>query len=160
MDDFIKILIFHLNTTDNIQDSANFIRQHIEQVKLANDKRLRFKVSNYPETTKILSEQEKFKIQMTTVFKYKLMKIRSKISFIARKLRMTISEMILNQIHTSYMFLIKHSEIQKNKYDEYISRDDIFEKFLGSGSSSIFRFIMHINAHCSSNKDDQKRLAR
>ena len=97
---------------------------------------------------------------MTTIFKYKLIKIRSKISFMARKLRMTISELILNQIHSSYTFLIKHEEIQKNIYDEYISRDEIFEKFLSSGSSSIFRFIMHINAHCSCNKEDQKRLAR
>jgi hypothetical protein len=88
------------------------------------------------------------------------MRIRNKISFMARKRRQTISELLISQVYASYNTLTKQLEIPKNKYDEYIDKEDMFEQFLSCGSSSIFRFVMHVNAQCSCNSEDKKRLAK
>lgn len=58
-----------------------------------------------------LTEQDKVQIFQKTLFKFKLMKIRAKIGFIAFKQNKTINELLLNQIKQSYLELVKNREI-------------------------------------------------
>ena len=51
-------------------------------------------------------------IKRTTLFKYKLMRIRSKISYSAFEKNMTIPELFFNQIQTSFQHFVKLGEIK------------------------------------------------
>ena len=95
MNDFITLISYHMQTVDNSKDSANFINAHITKLKLrqakAKDENIgRRLTAKMKERIGDLSEKEKLAILKTTVMKYKIMRIRSKLSFTAFKANMTI----------------------------------------------------------------------
>ena len=57
-----------------------------------------------------MTPQERHQIKRTTLIKYKIMRIRAKISFIALQKNKTVFELILEQIMKSYVTLAKLKE--------------------------------------------------
>ena len=60
------------------------------------------------------------KIFHKTLFKYKLMRIRSKISYMAFKSKQTILEFLLNKIQSQFFHLLRYNEIEMSEVDRYM----------------------------------------
>lgn len=67
-------------------------------------------------------------IHKTTLFKYKLMRIRSKISFCAFKKNMTISELILKQIAVSFEHFVKLGEIKLTEHEQNMGKKELYDQ--------------------------------
>lgn len=70
-----------------------------------------------------LTPEEHHKIKMTTLMKYKIMRVRAKISFMAFKNSKTVPEMIFDEIMKSYL------QVAKLKEEELGDLSDQFELF-------------------------------
>lgn len=70
-----------------------------------------------------LTEEELHQIKRTTCMKYKIMRIRAKLSFLAFQKNQTIFELLLTQILKSYVLMAKMKE------DEIGDTHDQFELF-------------------------------
>ena len=89
MDDFLKIVVFSMNTYDGNANSADHVKHFAETTinwkrETTENKILKkggFHV-HYTEPYQ-LSEDEKYSIYRTTLLKYKILRIRSKISYMA-----------------------------------------------------------------------------
>lgn len=66
-----------------------------------------------------LTPSETTQVKRTTQIKYKIMRVRAKISFIAFQRGMTIHEMLLNQIMKSYMDIAQLKESELNDYQDH-----------------------------------------
>lgn len=121
MDDLLEVLIDALDTVDGNKGSANVIYKIIQQEKMKNEliKRDQYnpkKVRAWSKNPAIMdkfmpNKAERHSILKTTLIKYKIMRFRSKISYMAFKKKRTINELFLLQIQSTYSMLIKNREI-------------------------------------------------
>lgn len=123
MDEFIMIIVKHMNTLDGHKDSAE-----------------PFKVKQK------LTKQHKYPLIRSTVLKYKLMRIRCKISFMAMLQMKTIPELIISQIKNTYYDLVKLKEIKVPAENLIIEDDEIIKCLTSQGWKSIIILLQTINA--------------
>ena len=117
MERLLKVLIHAMKTMDGRRDSAKHILSTLNRQEI---QRFKYKVSDGT-----IKEQDKRKIiqlnehkfYQKIMMKYKIMTIRSKISYIACLNMMTIKELIVKQIKYSYDMLIQLGHIKINKID-------------------------------------------
>lgn len=102
MEQLLKLLIFELNTVDGNRDSAQGIKEAL--LKQTQDERRRKNLYQYSNTHQlgIISHQLMYK----TLLKYKIMRVRGKISFHAFSKNKTILEHIVSKIYESYRDLV------------------------------------------------------
>ena len=101
MIDFITLIVKHMHTVDNQKDSAKHVTEHITKLKLkiAKEENLGKSLTSTMKKRKgVLQEDEQLALLKTIVMKYKIMRIRSKLSFMAFKANLTIQELIIKQI--------------------------------------------------------------
>lgn len=96
MNDLLELLIDALNTTNGFRDSANNIKQQMHEQKYKREIKRQIRLQQRKDMKKIkfldkeqiwtrtrLTKEELNKIKKTTLTKYKIMRVRAKISFIA-----------------------------------------------------------------------------
>ena len=82
------------------------------RTKMSNAKKKAFKSSPLAQRKFAPKTNERISVMRTTLFRFKLLRIRSKLSFEAFRQKMTVHEMLLTQIMQSYSDLLKAGEIQ------------------------------------------------
>lgn len=87
MTKLLSLLIYKLNTVNGERDSAKHLKETLIDIKYR---------------SKDVKEKVDHLMMKQTLLKYKIMRIRAKISFAALKKRMTIKELILTQILDTY----------------------------------------------------------
>jgi hypothetical protein len=99
MDDFLMILVDSLRTVDGNRGSQNLVEQVILKQKqdMKNDGQ---------DVRVILTPKDKNSIFQSTLTKFKILRIRSKISLMAFLKNKSINEMILEQILATYDILL------------------------------------------------------
>ena len=116
MDDFLRILIYSLNTVDGEKDSANFIKNIIEKRKqkiFKSDPAIRQRYNHDINKYSKLTEEEQINIYRTTFMKYKIIRFRQKISFMAFREHKFILEFILSKFGDRYTQLVEKGELPK-----------------------------------------------
>lgn len=73
-----------------------------------------------------MNDKERFMLIKTTCFKYKIMRMRSKISYHAFCENQTIPELIMTQILKTYNDLSMLNEIKVPLDEKVVSDDEIF----------------------------------
>ena len=101
MDQFLTLIIDSMETVDGNQNSQKFAEKKVEDIKVK--QMIKAKKSGFYNIESLrqkarVSLEEQASMKKTTLFKFKLMRIRSKISFSAFEKHMTIAELFLNQI--------------------------------------------------------------
>lgn len=104
----IKLLVEQLQTVDGNRDSAVGIKQALLTQRLAEQERVSQINAVGREQIK---KQVNHRLLLKTTLKYKIIRIRSKISFIAFKLRQTIPELFLTKILESHRDLVAQGAI-------------------------------------------------
>lgn len=133
MDLVLKFLINQLNTIDGWRDSA----QHFKKVLLRNDL-AKYKVSSLEKQREMMSRIDK-NVLYRTLFAYKLIRIRNKISFCCLYKRKTVTELFLSQMLNSYGRFFPQHKIQLEKLYEQI-KDAHFDSVI-----STFGLLQQIN---------------
>jgi hypothetical protein len=114
MDNFLRILIHELNTVDGHRDSAKQLKETLTKQQFRQIKEHKLLHKKQPQDSKSILEQVNLMVLKQVLLKYKIMRIRSKISFSALKRRMAVKELIIRQILDSYISLNrgKNQQIQ------------------------------------------------
>ena len=151
MDDLLKIIVYSMNTCDNKADSATFIKKHIQRLKFKSKDHhkvgldgINLHFEDEDDQCK-LTEEELYSIYRTTLMKYKLIRIRCKISYLAFAQKMIISEFLLSKLVDSYIQLVKNDEFPMKKMDEYGIDTEIYEKLFSNNIGSFLKVVMDIN---------------
>ena len=115
MDDLIKLIVRGMNTVDGNKDSLQVVRKKILKIKKRDqrDHEIPFNKADFDDDgNPVIQEKEYYSILRSTCFKYKLMRIRCKISYQAFITNKTIPELIMSQILNTYDDLIFLNEIK------------------------------------------------
>lgn len=134
MSKILYFLCYHSNTIDNQSKSANRIIRNYEQRRL---NKMINKAKNschgleegdeeYFKIKVKLTAMERHKMVYSTVLKYKILRIRSKISYMAYCQKLTINEMFLKTIRSSYIEL----HINANSKEDIEHMKQISHNFL------------------------------
>ena len=98
MDDLIAVVVKNMNTVDGNQGSAQVIEKQINKLKKKhNEQHHRHDYDDDIELN-LMSDKERFQLIKTTCFKYKIMRLRGKISYHAFCKNQTIPELIMTQV--------------------------------------------------------------
>ena len=127
MDLFLKFLIMALNTLDGVKGSARpLLNRMCRQEKKAIAKRMRredpallhVKYTDFipKEQQEAMKQVHGAEIYAKTAFKYKLLRIRSKIAYAAFQQRMTVNELLISTILSSYETLTASGSIHPVAY--------------------------------------------
>lgn len=111
MELLLKFLIYAMKTMDGSRDSAKKI---LDTLNKQNIQTYKYKVSDgtiKPNDVKKIIACNEHKFYQKVLMKYKIMTIRGKISYIACLKMMTIKELIVKQIKTSYELMLKKGHI-------------------------------------------------
>lgn len=125
MDTLLKYLIHEINTVDGTRDSATDVKEECYKIKLKKFKDRNSK-NRKVEVRKLV---EKIVINRT-MFAYRLMRIRMKISFYCLLKRKTVSELVMTTILNTHSFFCPNAQdcyefIQKEvKIHEFSSTKD------------------------------------
>lgn len=92
-----------------------------------------------------ITEEDRALIFQKTLFKFKLMKIRAKIGFIAFKKNKTINETLLTQIKNSYLELVKFKHIPINSVQNIVNEKKAYEEILNEGCGCMLKRIVQLN---------------
>ena len=147
-DNFLKILVYSINTADGNQNSADAVTRKIMEFKLNEHKsrlqascRCHARAEIGPAPTRLTEEEERA-IYNNVLTKYKLLRIRSKISYLAFTHNMMINEFLLSKIQRAYMDLVKNNEVIPSQMDEMALDQDIFESAISNDFNNIIKFVM------------------
>ena len=112
MNDLLNFLIEAINTVDGNRDSANKVYNAIRDEKIKGELEKKTKMSSAKKKTWMSNPQvqrkyapkpiERLSVMKTTSFRYKLLRIRSKLGFEAFRQKKTVQELLLSQIMASY----------------------------------------------------------
>jgi hypothetical protein len=114
MDHFLMVLIHWMRTVDGNAKSITYVENKIKETKLKQMMRsMKNNFYNLDSLKKkaLVSQDEEECVMRATLFKYKLMRIRCKISFCAFEKGLTIVELFMKQIQTSFDHFVKLKEI-------------------------------------------------
>lgn len=75
-----------------------------------------------------LREEHKMQILRKIQFRYLVLKVRSKLSFMAFMKKQTVSELLINQILKSYRAFIKVGLITRGIAQEMMDEEDVYQK--------------------------------
>jgi hypothetical protein len=118
MDDFLRVLIVAIKTIDGTKGSFENAYREVFNRKAEKIKQNLIEIDNRKILRKAeLTEYEEYCINKTTLFQYKLLRIRAKISFSAFIKNYTIRELIMRQINNLFQMLVKVGEIQLTKME-------------------------------------------
>lgn len=113
----LQFLIFKLKTQDGVRDSA------VDMIDVLNRKQRKERMKESDSTEKISTIEEHKMNQGTmhlinnkVMFKYNLMKVRNKISFIALQKNKAIGELLIEQILKTYNTLVNEGSIVHDIY--------------------------------------------
>jgi len=163
---FLRFLVQALNTMDGHQDSAQFfidaatineierrerkLNKRVLKIRkvtpLADDEEyddsLELKrLHDYEQRT--IKEDMAKEIYRQTMFKYLLMRVRSKIAYHAFQKRMTINELIISQIYSSYKTLTRSGSIQPiAPYSKRLMRD--FDQLIDSPNALSLNSLLEL----------------
>ena len=105
MDDLLEVLVDALDTVDGGRGTAEIIKAAVQKQKFESEIENRARGGNARKPARpadlakyAVTRQERQAIHKTTLKKYKVLRVRSKISFLAFKAKQTINELLLNQI--------------------------------------------------------------
>lgn len=104
MEQFIKLLIYHMQTVDGNKGSSRAIEHTLYHQYLKE-----YKDKGYI-NKKTIIQKAKHKIMTNTMQKYRIIKIRQKISFIAFSKCMTITELFYTTILDTYQTLLSNNQ--------------------------------------------------
>mmetsp|Transcript_31393 Transcript_31393/g.48006 ORF Transcript_31393/g.48006 Transcript_31393/m.48006 type:complete len:142 (-) Transcript_31393:1818-2243(-) len=79
-------------------------------------------------------------------FRYTLMKIRAKISYMAFLKRMTIQELFCTAILNSYNELVRLKEVNIRKMDEVFNEEEVQLNIQNQSISNVLKLVMKINS--------------
>mmetsp|Transcript_23526 Transcript_23526/g.36213 ORF Transcript_23526/g.36213 Transcript_23526/m.36213 type:complete len:82 (+) Transcript_23526:1012-1257(+) len=79
------------------------------------------------------------------MFKLLIMKVRAKISFMASYRKMTVLELFLNAIKTTFEQLVDQKAIALSSQEQKMNSDIIFQ--LVRGKHGVLKYIMNRNIH-------------
>ena len=147
MDILLKFLIFTLRTIDGNRDSANDLIRRFKKkdreamstmnfdsvflqqsVRSANSSFSRSKNAQKPQPT--LDDQSFYAICQKSFFKYQLLRVRSKLSFVALQKCMTIKELFMFGILKAYQIEIAQGDIVDN--ERYtVESNTLFLEYIG-----------------------------
>jgi hypothetical protein len=115
MDMLLKFLIYKLKTQDGVRNSAkDMITMLNEQCRKARKKECGGKLSTIEEHK--TNQGTMHLINNKVMFKYNLMKVRNKISFIALQKKKAICELIIESIVCTYKQLVHEGTIVEDAY--------------------------------------------
>jgi hypothetical protein len=103
---FITLLVYELKTVDGNRNSAKKLIEKTKNPDLVVEKIL---------------------------MKYKIMKFRMKISYMAFEKKKSVKELLLDSILKTYIKLFKNGIIPMNIKDLYYQQDSLFEELNNSG---------------------------
>ncbi len=101
-----------------------------------------------------LSQETKLKILKSVSFKYKLMGIRSKISYYAFINKKTVAELIISQILKTYEHFLQQNQYQLTEAEQLMMEPDVMDTVNSESVSDIMRKIIRINATSLENKQE------
>lgn len=127
MDRVLSILIYKMHTLDGYKNSSLPLENFIKSKKGAN------------------MEQVRHTLVKKTLFKFKVLRIRMKISYIAFTKRLTIPQLIMQAIYKTHTDLVKDGSIPL--YDPFLEEKmATFDSFLNNNNShGSCREIMKVN---------------
>ena len=150
MIDLLTLLIFNINTIDGTRDSADSFKYIIAKNRIYTGVALpKPKAGIIPKLTKV----ESMKLVKSTLLKYKLLKFRIKLSFMAFKKCMTIGEMILKQIKASYDYFISIGHIKNNISS---GNEILFNQLLDGDAKMMFVNVMKMNLNKVKYNENEK----
>ena len=160
MNDFLMILIEAMKTVDGNRGSFD----HVEELVL--DHKIKQKLSQNPQDQTIkqvanstkLSRQEINSINQTTLMKFKLMRIRSKMSFQAFIKKQTILENIMQSILDTYDLLIKLGEKKETQKMKQMNDRGIFDSIMKDSLLSALRTVIKNNIEQKENQELMNKL--
>lgn len=162
MMDFIELLVDAMDAVNGQKGSAKIIKEKMHEQKFKRELKRLTKLKQTKELKKIdyifkdkiwvqtqLTPFEIHQIKRTTLLKYKIMRIRAKISFIALKNNKTIFELFLDQIMNSYVMLARLKEEElgdlADQFELFRMNDHAFQQLISDGMGNIFHKIMQLN---------------
>ena len=138
---FIKFLIYRLKTVDGIRGSS------AELLNKMNQKEIRAYQKENEEsklTSKKLKEinlKNEHHICQKVMMRYKIMKLRAKISFAALMKEMTIHELLVSQIHKSFTEIIDQSAHGKEKTTNEEQEECVLQAILDGEEGILAKLI-------------------
>ena len=106
MDDLIKLIVRGMNTVDGNRGSIAGVKKKILKIKKKDAESAFTKADFDDDGNPVIQEKEQYSILRSTCFKYKLMRIRCKISYTAFICNKTIPELLMSQILNTYDDLV------------------------------------------------------
>lgn len=106
---FIKFLIYRLKTVDGIRGSSSELLNKMNQKEIRAYQRENGKSKLTSKKLKEINLKNEYHICQKVMMRYKIMKLRAKISFAALMKEMTIHELFVSQIHKSFTEIIDRS---------------------------------------------------
>ena len=132
MTDFIRVLIHNLDTLNGIRGTLG--QYYKMEAKLKG-------LKNKP-----LGTERRLKAVRGMCFKYTLMKIRNKISYMAFLKRNTVQELLCNAILNSFNELVKWKEVTPRKMDMVFDDEDVFANIKQKSITNVLKLVMKINS--------------
>lgn len=114
MDDLIKLIVRGMKTVDGNKDSIQVVQKKILKIKKRDAGGAFCKADFDDDGNPVIQEKEQYSILRSTCFKYKLMRIRCKISYQAFICNKTIPELLMSQILNTYDDLVFLNEIKQS----------------------------------------------
>lgn len=157
MDDLLEVLVDALDTVDGGRGTAEIIKAAVQKQKFEAEVEARAargavkKRAGKPGPRDLakfaVTRQERQAIHKTTLKKYKVLRMRSKISFLAFKNKCTINELFLNQILKTYTILTRTKQLMpRGGAAAFRHNDYLFMKMMKTGIGNIFKTIIQLNA--------------
>ena len=103
-------------------------------------------VQDYDEDDKLyMTEKEKYQMLRSTCLKYKVMRLRSKISYEAFVQHMTVPELFYTKILNTFNDLTLLNEIKRNFDQVIVSDQEIYEQIMERSITHVLRQLIRIN---------------
>ena len=154
MKDFLKVLIYELETIDGRRGTAKPLIDSLMEHK---SKELRIKQGS--EEYKRLYLKTRHQVMMRTYQKFTLLRFRLKLSFECLKARKTVSELILKQIIISFRFLRDSGQITVPNVDPN-QEAVLFDKLMVGDVRQVLQILVAFNIANSKVEMDWPYLKR
>jgi len=154
MDNFLVLLTVAMTSINNCRGSAVLAHKKIEKAKvkimMRDDKNKGKRFINEKITLRKckITKRERHEVIYSTLFNYKIMRIRAKISFIAFQKKCTFLELMLNQILKSYKELYfdkNNKEHQQEALAIKTQYDEITGVKAAAGLKSVMQMLVTKN---------------
>ena len=144
---FVKFLIYNMNTIDGTVDSAIPLLSMLEMQSMADyRKKKNLKSTEMPDyMMRNIRHFNKVKVARKTYLKFLIIKLRFKISFIAFKNKMTIVELFCNSIIKTYNQLVNEGSIVVNEVQLEKQANILSSLKVGNSVKNVLKMIMVMN---------------